>query len=449
MGKSKAPPAPDYTGLAREQGVANIDAARLSGRLSNPNVFSPFGQRTVQYGGENDPNRFNAGAYQEAMRQYRSDFEKWRLDPSGRPREFGTDNMPIKPTREMFMGGFDPDMVTVRDELTPEAQALLDQQLRISQQFGDVAEGGLGRVARAMGQDFDPSILPEVRGIDPTAFDRQISPNVMMRDFDPSILPEVRGIDPTAFDRQISPDVMMRERVEQALMDRLNPQLQQARQAQEDALLLQGQGRGGRAWQTAQQDLSRRESDALTSAILGAGQEQQRQFAMDLANLQAQRQGQEALYGLQSANRKRALQEALALRQFAGQEQQRQFAMDLANLQAQRQGQEALYGLQSATRGRALQEALALRQLPLSEINALRTGSQPNIPQFQPFQGSQVQAAPVFQAGQMGYQAALNQANAQNAAQSSLFGGLTGLGGSVLGAAGAAGGFGPLFSGIF
>jgi len=402
MGKSKAPPAPDYTGLAREQGVANIDAARLSGRLSNPNVFSPFGQRTVQYGGENDPNRFNAGAYQEAMRQYRSDFEKWRLDPSGRPREFGTDNMPIKPTREMFMGGFDPDMVTVRDELTPEAQALLDQQLRISQQFGDVAEGGLGRVARAMGQDFDPSILPEVRGIDPTAFDRQISPNVMMRDFDPSILPEVRGIDPTAFDRQISPDVMMRERVEQALMDRLNPQLQQARQAQEDALLLQGQGRGGRAWQTAQQDLSRRESDALTSAILGAGQEQQRQFAMDLANLQAQRQGQEALYGLQSA-----------------------------------------------TRGRALQEALALRQLPLSEINALRTGSQPNIPQFQPFQGSQVQAAPVFQAGQMGYQAALNQANAQNAAQSSLFGGLTGLGGSVLGAAGAAGGFGPLFSGIF
>lgn len=373
MGKSKAPPAPDYAGLAREQGVANIDAARLSGRLSNPNVFSPFGQRTVQYGGEIDPNKFNAGAYQEAMRQYRSDFEKWRLDPSGRPRAFGTDNMPIEPTREMFMGGFDPDMVTVREELTPEAQALLDQQLRISQQFGDVAEGGLGRVARAMGQDFDPSILPEVR-----------------------------GIDPTAFDRQISPDVMMRERVEQALMDRLNPQLQQARQAQEDALLLQGQGRGGRAWQTAQQDLSRRESDALTSAILGAGQEQQRQFAMELANLQAQRQGQESLYGLQSANR-----------------------------------------------GRALQEALALRQLPLSEINALRTGSQPNIPQFQPFQGSQVQAAPVFQAGQMGYQAALNQANAQNAAQSSLFGGLTGLGGSVLGAAGAAGGFGPLFSGIF
>lgn len=34
----KAPPAPDYAAQAREQGAANVDAARVSSKLSNPNV---------------------------------------------------------------------------------------------------------------------------------------------------------------------------------------------------------------------------------------------------------------------------------------------------------------------------------------------------------------------------------------------------------------------------
>ena len=38
----KPPPAPDYAGAARAQGAANIETARLEGRMNRPDVFSPY-----------------------------------------------------------------------------------------------------------------------------------------------------------------------------------------------------------------------------------------------------------------------------------------------------------------------------------------------------------------------------------------------------------------------
>ena len=54
MGKDapSAPPAPDYAGAAVAQGQANIDAARATAKLSNPNVYSPYGAQTVTYEGD-------------------------------------------------------------------------------------------------------------------------------------------------------------------------------------------------------------------------------------------------------------------------------------------------------------------------------------------------------------------------------------------------------------
>ena len=54
MGKDSPspPPAPDYTGAAVAQGQANIDAARATAKLSNPNVYSPYGNQTVTYEGD-------------------------------------------------------------------------------------------------------------------------------------------------------------------------------------------------------------------------------------------------------------------------------------------------------------------------------------------------------------------------------------------------------------
>lgn len=52
MGSSKAPPAPDYVGAAQAQGAANVDAARATGKMNNPNVINPYGTQTVSWNGD-------------------------------------------------------------------------------------------------------------------------------------------------------------------------------------------------------------------------------------------------------------------------------------------------------------------------------------------------------------------------------------------------------------
>ena len=54
MGKSApTPPAtPDYTGAATAQGAANVEAARVGSKLSNPNMYTPYGNQLVSYEGD-------------------------------------------------------------------------------------------------------------------------------------------------------------------------------------------------------------------------------------------------------------------------------------------------------------------------------------------------------------------------------------------------------------
>ena len=54
MGKKAPapPPAPDYRGAAIEQGAANLESARATARLSNPNTYTPYGTQLVSYDGD-------------------------------------------------------------------------------------------------------------------------------------------------------------------------------------------------------------------------------------------------------------------------------------------------------------------------------------------------------------------------------------------------------------
>lgn len=46
------PPPPDYRAAAQEQGAANAEAARIAGRMNNPNVNGPYGSQTVTWDGD-------------------------------------------------------------------------------------------------------------------------------------------------------------------------------------------------------------------------------------------------------------------------------------------------------------------------------------------------------------------------------------------------------------
>jgi hypothetical protein len=54
MGKKTpaAPATPDYRGAAVEQGAANLEAARATARLSNPNTYTPYGTQLISYDGD-------------------------------------------------------------------------------------------------------------------------------------------------------------------------------------------------------------------------------------------------------------------------------------------------------------------------------------------------------------------------------------------------------------
>jgi len=52
MKSSSAPPSPDYAGAATAQGAANLESARATAKLSNPNIYSPYGSQLVSYEGD-------------------------------------------------------------------------------------------------------------------------------------------------------------------------------------------------------------------------------------------------------------------------------------------------------------------------------------------------------------------------------------------------------------
>lgn len=97
---------------------------------------------------------------------------------------------------------------------------------------------------------------------------------------------------------------------------------------------------------------------------------------------------------------------------------------------------------QATVQGRqqAISEMLAERQVPLNEITALMSGSQVNNPfAINPYStNASVGAAPVFQAGQAGWNASSDIYNAQAAQAGNLQSGLFSLGGSALMGAGMA-----------
>lgn len=122
------PPAPDYAGAAVAQGAANKDAAIAGAQLSNPNIYSPTGSRTVSYA--NDPT-------------------------TGNP------------------------VPTIRDSLSPEQQAIFDINQRGQKGLATVGADAVDRVGGILGQDvnFNRDIGTQAQGRDEVI-------NAMMSRFD-------------------------------------------------------------------------------------------------------------------------------------------------------------------------------------------------------------------------------------------------------------------------
>ena len=177
MGKdSPAPPAaPDYAGAATAQGAANVETARLQGRMNNPNIIGPLGSQTVTFGSPS----FDQAGYDAATKAYGANGSTgtfsnqaanaevqrlgggqaaidqvaagWGITPQTQQQQGEA------PTREQYTtaGG---DQPTITQTLTPQAQATLDAQQRVQRALAGLGEQGLGTASRVLGTGFNPNL---------------------------------------------------------------------------------------------------------------------------------------------------------------------------------------------------------------------------------------------------------------------------------------------------
>jgi hypothetical protein len=203
---------------------------------------------------------------------------------------------------------------------------------------------------------------------------------------------------------------------QQAIMARLEPQLQKNRVSTETQLINQGLRPGSEAYNNAAQLLGQQENDQRTQAVLqGLGLDMSANaqgygqalstgqfgnaanlagFNANLANQQAGNQAIAQNFG-----------QGVTAQQMANQAIGQNYGQGLSSAQGQnavtaqqfnQNQQAAQFG--NTAQQQALAQAIQQRQLPLNEINALMSGSQIQNPQFQQYTGANVQAAPIANA---------------------------------------------------
>lgn len=239
MGKdSPAPPAaPDYAAAAQAQGAANVDAARIAGKMNNPNIFTPYGSQTVTWGTGQPV--FNEQAYNNAVAQWQrgTNLGDQYNDSSGL-YEPNYSNVPTgpAPTREQFTTTSQSDQPTVTQTLNPQSQQIFDKQQAVKLGLADISGNALNTAKSVMNTPFSFGGPAVQTGVDTSGIAR---------------MPVNAGTSG-----------------QQAIMSRLEPSLANQRKQTETQLINQGLRPGGEAYDNAMRILGQQENDARQQAVL-------------------------------------------------------------------------------------------------------------------------------------------------------------------------------------
>lgn len=203
---SPAPPAaPDYQGAAVAQGAANLESARASARLSNPNIIGPLGSQTVAYG-----------------------------------------------------TGDQQDIPTVTQTLTPDAQATLEGQQRVQRGLSGLAEQGIDTVGSAVADPFQ-SNMPGMQ----TSIDTEGPTNK-----GPAMGMYGMAQQSGDMSNVASMPVNAGTTGQQAIMSRLEPMMAREANLTRNRLANQGLVAGGEAYTNEIGDMDRQHNDLRTQAAL-------------------------------------------------------------------------------------------------------------------------------------------------------------------------------------
>jgi hypothetical protein len=373
--KSTPPPVPDYAAAAQQQGAANIEAARATAKLGNPNIYGPLGSQTISYEG---------------------------------------------------------DIPTIRQSLTPDAQATLGAQQGVERSLAELGQQGVAQAKEILGTPFNPN-LP---GID-TSIAESVSPVNQATYNAGSAQRSVAG--PT-FQQGIDTSGIAAMPVnagmtgQQAIMSRLQPQLTQNENATRQRLANQGLVTGGEAYENEMRTMGQNRNDLeLQAAAQGINLDammNQQGFGQAQARGQFGNEAQQSQFNA-------ALQNAGMGNTALQQDYQNQLAAQTAQNAAAAQNFNQQLGMAqfgNTAQQQSLDQQLALRNQPLNQITGLMSGSQIQMPQFQGYQGANIAAAPIYQGVQDTFQGQMDQYGIRQAAKNATTQGLMSLGGSAAGA---------------
>lgn len=492
MGKSapSQPAPPDPAAVAAAQGAANKDAAVAGATINMVNQSTPYGNLTYR-----NLSDFNNAAYLAAnpdvaaavkAGQYGSGYEHY--DKFGRKEISTGQRGPLDFEYQDMVNGVPRYEAVVT--LSPEQQTLLNQQIQGQTSLNQLGLDQLSRIQQAVSQPFTYDNMPGFTG--------SIGSNLPAMQSSLGNVPGIQssldfsGLNPmqtsfntggnvqSSLDFSGAPQMMNsgaldaeRSRIENALFQRLNPQLEQDRSALEQRLANQGITMGSAAYNSAMDDYNRGVNDLRLGIVGAGGDELSRMYGMSLAGRQQgvqellnqgqfANQAQQQMFGQNQAladfaNQARGQQaaELEAQGQFGNTAQQQAYAQALSNAnlsnaaRAQALNEQLTAGqFGNTARQQAIQEQAYARDRPLAELSAFMSGGQPQLPQFANTPQSQVQPADITGPTYANYQGQLNAYNQQMAQRNATMGALAGLGGAALGGW-AMGGFTNPFGGGF
>jgi hypothetical protein len=462
MGKSAAaPPTPDYVGAAKQQGKDNLVAARESNVMSNPNMITPFGNRTVSYSAPT----LDQSAYNDALAKYnagsgvnRNDYYSFSGGGTGDQADPGTSTFNQQaydaalarrgpaPTTSAFMtGGGQP---TITDTLTPQAQQTLDSQMRVQTALANLGQTGATNAQNVLNTPFNPT-LPAVQtsvpGYNPVGVsDVQTGLKadvygLARANTNANTYGLARGEVPLQYGLDTSNLTQMPTNAgisaQQAILSRLDPTIQAGDTSFKQALANQGLAPGTAAYDAAFRNREMSKNDLYNQAALqGINLDMSaRQQGLNELNTLGTfgNQAQLAGAGLYNQAVSQNFGQGVTADQLYNSAVNQNFNQALAAQQANNAAQQQQYGqnLGAAQFGnQAVQQSLAqqsaLRAQPLNEILGLMGGSQIQLPQFQGYQGAQVAPAPTFAGTQAQGQADMQRYGIQQAGNNAMTQGL-------------------------
>lgn len=374
MGSPKAPTPPDPQETAQAQTGSNVATALANQILGHTNQVTPYGSQTTTQTG-NTP---------------------WQ-DPYGK-----TWNLP---------------QFTQTQTLSPDQQKLHGTNVGTQQNLANYANQQTGQLGGAM-QPNAPNLntIGGGPGMQTIAGGRNLT---KQRIGDAGDITKTYGD---------SGGIEARNRVEDALMQRLNPQLERDKSAMETMAANKGIKIGSAAYDRMQGDYGQQANDARYGAIMNAGQEQTRMedIARNRAGFENQAQGQQFSQNytdaqFRNANRQQEYQNAVGAAGF--------------NNAANQQGYQNRVGanqFNNSARQQDFQNRMGLQNNQFNRLGSILGLSQVQNPSFSGGGGPQMPNIDMGQLAQNQYQGQLNQFNVNQQNRQAMMGGLFDMGSAAV-----------------